>query len=147
MPLSDSCHRSCSIHKAQSYIFRLGINFEYVKCGHMLQGEGEWHRVLTAALLSLRATTRVKEDATGVSRYWRPLPVKLEETDSNTHGTQCTRKESHRERWGLCVCYPRTVIPIFSFKVSSLQFKERSASSRNGFSHRKCHINSVPVSK
>lgn len=62
----------------------------------MLQGEGEWHSALLATLrIGVIAPhyQRVKEDAIGISCYWRSLAVKLQRTDSNTQGTQCVRKK------------------------------------------------------
>lgn len=100
----------------------------------MLQGEGEWHSVLSAVLrIGVIAPHYhwVKEDAIGISCYWRPLPVKLQGTDSNTHGTQCVRKGSNREQQKDRVdvyVLPKDSNTYLSLKVSSmkpsLQFKE-----------------------
>lgn len=75
----------------------------------MLRGEGEWHSALSA-MLSVGVIApryqRVKEDAIGISCYWRSLPVKLQGTDSNTQGTQCVceKREQQKDIESICVC-------------------------------------------
>lgn len=99
---------SCSIHKTSLYI-QGRISFEYVKWGSVLRGEGEWHSALSA-MLSVGVIApryqRVKEDAIGISCYWRSLPVKLQGTDSNTQGTQCVceKREQQKDIESICVC-------------------------------------------
>lgn len=100
----------------------------------MLQGEGEWHGVLSVMLcIGVIAPHYhwVKENAIDISGYWKSLPVKLQVTDSSTHGTQCERKKSKREQQKDRVCVyvlPKDSNTYLSLKVASVkppsQFKE-----------------------
>lgn len=66
----------------------------------------------------------VKENAIHISGYWKSLPVKLQVTDSNTHGTQCERRKSNREQQKDRVCVyvlPKDSNTYLSLKVASVK--------------------------
>lgn len=141
---------SCSIHKTGLYI-QGRISFEYVKWWSVLRGKGEWHSALSA-MLSIGVIApryqRVKEDAIGISCYWRSLPVMLQGTDSNTQGKQCVRKESNRGIEHVCVnMFPKDTNTYLSLKVASaklaLQFKEWRVSTVEIILHSSEHLSEI----